>query len=208
MASDNAQVDDTDRPDDEKRPDDTIEAPTTGERVTFLKRARDTDGEFVRLEVVAEPGASGPPEHVHENQEEYFSVQAGTLTGSVDGEPFQRSPGEELTVWPGTSHEWGNGSDDDELRVLIEVRPAMRFEEVLEVFYGLDRDGKTNEEGLPNPLQLAVIGQEYWEDNHVTSPPPGLQKALFTVLAPIGRLLGYQPHYPEYSPQSPAYKWG
>ena len=198
MASDSTQVDSEDQWNAE-RPDDTIENPVAGERVTFLKRARDTDGEFVRLEVVAEPGAIGPPEHVHEHQEEYFSVQAGTLAGSVDGEPFRLSAGEELTVWPGTPHTWGNGGDD-ELRVLIEVRPARRFEEVLEVFYGLARDGKTDDEGLPNLLQLAVIGQEYWEDNHVTSPPPLVQKAMFAVLAPIGRLLGYKAYYPEYSP--------
>ncbi len=207
MVSDSTQIDTEGQSDDAERPDDIIIAPTTGERVRFLKRARDTEGEFVRLEVVGEPGAPGPPEHVHEHQEEYFSVQAGTLAGSVDGEPFRRTAGEELTVWPGTPHEWGNGSDDNELRVLIEVRPAMRFEEVLEVFYGLDRDGKTNDQGLPNLLQLAVIGQEYWEDNHVTSPPPLVQKTLFAVLAPVGRLLGYEPHYPEYSPLNPEWKW-
>lgn len=200
MASDSTRLDNDGRLDGAERLDDTIENPVTGERVSFLKRARDTDGEFVRFEVVAEPGAIGPPEHVHEHQEEYFSVQAGTLSGSVDGESFRLEAGEELTVWPGTPHEWGNGSDD-ELRVLIEIRPAMRFEEVLEVIYGLARDGKTDDEGLPNPLQLAVIGQEYWEDNHVTSPPPLVQKAAFGVLAPIGRLLGYRAYYPEYSPR-------
>lgn len=199
MASDSTQIDNGGTLDDAGRPVDTIENPVTGERVIFLKRARDTDGEFVRLEVVAEPGAPGPPEHVHEHQEEYFSVRAGTLAGSVDGEPFRLKAGEDLTVWPGTPHEWGNGGDD-ELRVLIEVRPARRFEEVLEVFYGLARDGKTDEEGLPNLLQLAVIGQEYWEDNHVTSPPSLVQKVMFVVLAPIGRRLGYKPYYPAYSP--------
>lgn len=199
MASEHPQIDSEDQWNEAERPDDTIVNPVAGERVTFLKRARDTDGEFVRLEVIGEPGAPGPPEHVHEHQEEYFSVQAGTLDGAVDGEPFRLSAGEELTVWPGTPHTWGNGGDD-ELRLLIEVRPARRFEEVLEVFYGLARDGKTDDEGLPNLLQLAVIGREYWDDNHVTSPPPIVQKVLFAVLDPIGRALGYQAHYPEYSP--------
>jgi quercetin dioxygenase-like cupin family protein len=169
--------------------------------MTFLRRARDTDGKYVRLEVVAEPGAIGPPEHVHAHQEEYFHVLEGTLTGSVDRDPFRLEPGDELTVWPGTPHEWGNGGED-ELRMRIEVRPARRFEEVLEVFYGLARDGKTDDQGVPNPLQLAVIGREYWEDNHVTSPPPVLQKLLFAVLAPVGRALGYRPHYPAYRPRS------
>lgn len=182
------------------RPNDFIENPVTGERVTFLKRARDTGGEYVRLEVVAEPGASGPPEHVHEYQEEYSQVLEGTLTGAVDGEPIRLEAGDDLTVWPGTPHRWGNSDGDTELRVRIEVRPARRFEEVLEVFYGLARDGKTDDEGVPTPLQLAVIAREYWDDNHVTSPPPAAQKLLFAVLAPVGQALGYRAHYPEYSP--------
>ena len=37
----------------------------------------------------------------------------------------------------------------------------------------------------------------------MTSPPPIVQKALFAVLAPIGRLLGYRAHYQEYSPLPP-----
>ncbi len=31
-----------------------------------------------------------------------------------------------------------------------------------------------------------------------TSPPPWLQRALFAVLAPLGRVLGRQPSYAEY----------
>lgn len=202
MASEATQADDTDPLTDVERPDDTIENPIHGERVTFLKRARDTDGEFVRFEVVAEPGASGPPEHVHAKQEEYFQVRAGTLAGEVDGEPIKLEAGDEYAVWPGTPHTWGNGGDE-ELRVLIEVRPALQFEEMLEAFYGLARDGKLSESGGGNPLQLAVVGREYWETNHLASPPPLVQKAAFALLAPIGRLLGYEPHYPEYSPLPP-----
>lgn len=182
-----------------ERPDDVIENPVTGERVTFLKRARDTDGEFVRLVVEAVPGASGPPEHVHERQEEYFRVLSGTLTGSIDGDPVRLDAGDEATVWSGTPHTWGNGGDEV-LRVLIEVRPALRFAEFLETMFGLARDGKTNGRGVGNPLQMAVIGQEFWDDNHLASPSPLVQRVVFAGLAPVGRLLGYRAYYPEYSP--------
>lgn len=188
---------------DPERTDDTIDNPVTGEHVTFLKRARDTAGEYVRLMMEADPGAIGPPEHVHEHQEEYFQVRSGTLTGSIDGNPIRLTAGQEMTVWPGTPHRWGNESETESLEVLIEVRPAQRFEEVLEVIFGLAREGKTDDEGLPNLLQLSVIGQEYWDDNHVTSPPPIVQKATFAILAPIARRLGYRAYYPEYSPYPP-----
>jgi quercetin dioxygenase-like cupin family protein len=202
MASDSTQVDDAGPPHGAERPDDTIENPVHGETATFLKRARDTDGEFVRFEIHVEPGGSGPPEHVHENQEEYFQVREGTLTGRVDGDPIRLTAGEEYTVWPGTPHTWGNGSDDEELVVLAEVRPALQFEEMLETAYGLARDGMIDESGGGNPLQMALFADEYWETNHLTSPPPLVQKAMVTVLAPVARLLGYRAYYPEYSPIS------
>lgn len=200
MQSDNSASDDFDQLDEPGRPDDTIENPVHGETVTFLKRARDTDGEFVRFEVRVEPGGSGPPEHVHENQEEYFQVLEGTLTGRVDGEPITLTAGDEYTIWPDTPHEWGNGSDDEELAVLAEVRPALQFEEMLETAYGLARDGVLDESGANDPLQMALFASEYWETNHLTSPPPLVQKAMAVVLAPVARLLGYQAYYPEYSP--------
>ena len=202
MESDSSETDDVDRLGEPERPSDTIENPVHGETVTFLQRARDTDGEFVRFEVRVEPGGSGPPEHVHENQEEHFQVRKGTLTGQVDGEPIRLTEGDDYTVWPDTPHSWGNGSDDEELVVLAEVRPALQFEEMLETAYGLARDGMIDESGGGNPLQMMVFAQEYWETNHLTSPPPILQRAIIPILAPIGRLLGYQAYYPEYSPLS------
>lgn len=186
---------------------DTIENPITGEHITFLNRSRDTDGEFVRLEVVLDPNGIGPPEHVHPRQEEYFRVLSGTLSGRVDGDTVRMEEGDEFTVWPGSHHAWWN-DDDEELRVLVEMRPALQFEEFLETIHGLGRDGKTNAEGLPNPFQLAVFGQAYWDDVRVTHPPAIVQKAVFAVLGPIGRrLLGYQGYYPEYSPLHENSKW-
>jgi quercetin dioxygenase-like cupin family protein len=180
--------------------DDTIENPVTGERISFLKRSRDTDGEFVRLEVAVEPNAIGPPEHLHPTQEEYFRVLSGTLSGRVDGKAIRMEQGEELTVWSGTPHGWWN-DDDEELRVLIEMRPALQFEEFLETIHGLGRDGKTNDEGFPNLFQLAVFGQAYWNDVRVVRPPAIVQRLMYAILAPIGRrLLGYKSCYREYSP--------
>lgn len=202
MQSDSSETGDFDRHDESERPEDTIENPVHGETVTFLKRARDTDGEFVRFEIRVEPGGSGPPEHVHQNQEEYFQVRQGTLTGRVDGEPITLSAGEEFTVWPDTPHTWGNGSDDEALVVLAEVRPAMQFEEMLETAYGLARNGMIDESGGGNPFQMALFAREYWETNHLTTPPPLVQKAMATFLAPVARLLGYKAYYPEYSPMS------
>lgn len=207
MATDTVHSPDAESTGDATTATDAIINPVTGEHITFLKRSRDTEGEFTRIEVLAEPNAIGPPEHVHPRQEEYFRVLSGTLSGRVDGENIRMEQREEFTVWPGTPHRWGN-DDDDELRVLIEMRPALQFEEFLETIHGLGRDGKTNAKGLPNPFQLAVFGQEYWNDVRVTRPPAIVQKAVYAVLGPIGRrLLGYKGYYPEYSPLNEESKW-
>ncbi|WP_458209185.1 cupin domain-containing protein [Haladaptatus sp. NG-SE-30] len=177
---------------------DVIENPITGERVVFLRRGEETDGELVELEIVAEPFAAGPPEHVHERQRESFEVVAGSVTGTLDGEPFTVSAGESFVIPAGTPHRWWNDGDQ-ELRARVEVRPALEFAEFLETVYGLAADGKTNAKGIPNPLQMAVIADHYWETNHLASPSALIQKPTFKLLAPFGRLLGYRPHYPEYS---------
>lgn len=47
----------------------------------------------------------------------------------------------------------------DELRVRMELRPALDTETFLETFFGLARDGKTNAKakGIPGLLQIAVL---------------------------------------------------
>lgn len=178
-----------------------IENPIAGERVTFLRRRDDTDGELVELELVAEPFAAGPPEHVHDHQEERFEILAGSVTGTLDGKPFTATAGDSLVVSAGTPHQWWNDGEE-ELRARVEVRPALEIAEFLETVYGLAADGKTNAKGIPNPLQMAVIADHYWETNHLVSPPAPIQKLVFSLLAPLGRLVGYRAFYPEYSSQS------
>jgi hypothetical protein len=64
--------------------------------------------------------------------------------------------------------------------------------------FGLARDGKTNDKGLPDPLQLAVSASAYRDVIVFTSPPPPVQRAMFALLAPLGRALGRSPSNPEY----------
>lgn len=178
----------------------TIENPVTGERVTFTNRGEDTNGDRIELDIVAKPHAIGPPEHVHEHQKESFEILSGRVSGTLDGEPFSVESGESFVIPAGTPHRWWNAGDE-ELHARIVVEPAMEFGEFLETLYGLAADGKTNSKGVPNPLQMAVIADHYWETNHLASPPAPIQHLAFGLLAPLGRLLGYRAYYPEYSAQ-------
>ena len=49
---------------------------------------------------------------------------------------------------------------------------------------------------MPSPLQLAVSGSFFVDEVRATNPPWVIQRGLFSVLAPVGRQLGYRPEHP------------
>ena len=63
---------------------DVIENPVIGDRVVFLQTSRDTNGALLELDIFARAGAQGPPEHIHPEQEERFTVLAGSLKGRIE----------------------------------------------------------------------------------------------------------------------------
>ncbi len=172
--------------------------PVQGDWIVFGETARDTSGQLLRAELVVSPGG-GNPLHVHPRQEEYFKTLSGTFGVQVGDEHRRLEEGEEATVPPGTPHRWWNDTDQ-EARVLVELRPALNSEIFFETAYGLARDGKTDENGVPNLLQQAVtLNGINRGEIYLASPPVPVQKVFLAALAPVGRLLGYKDHYPKYS---------
>ncbi len=57
----------------------TIENPLSGERVTFLVTAQETDGEYVRIRNETSAGAQGVVMHYHLAYTEAFEVLQGSL---------------------------------------------------------------------------------------------------------------------------------
>lgn len=136
------------------RAGDVIENPTTGERITFAKTASDTQGELLAFEYLVPPRTPGPPLHVHPYQEERFvEVLSGVLNARLGNDERRIGNGVTFTVSPGTPHTWRN-EGTEEVRMLVEIRPAMRMEEVFETTFALARDGKTDARGVPtNPCR-------------------------------------------------------
>ena len=184
------------------RSGEVVENPMIGDRVTWRKTAQETHGELLRYELVVWPAAKGPLAHIHPRQEERFEVLSGTLRARVGDREQTLSVGQSLVVAPGTPHTWWNDGQD-EAHVLVEFRPALHFETILETGYGLARDGKTNEKGVPNPLQLGVMFNEYKDEIYLAALPIAAQKVLWALLGTIGKLLGYKARYPEYSGPEP-----
>ncbi|MDX6475297.1 MAG: hypothetical protein QOH95_808, partial [Gaiellaceae bacterium] len=114
----------------------------TGERVTFVNTAADTGGRLLELELVWTRPGQRAPAHVHPEMEERFEVLSGTGAFKVGDEPERTAgPGEVVTVPPGTAH-LGWNPTDDEVRLRVEFRPALRWEDfVVRLFSGDERVG-------------------------------------------------------------------
>lgn len=177
------------------RAGDTIENPITGERVTFLKTAADTDGEVVVIDTTVAPDGFVAAEHIHPYQSERFEILSGEAEFKLGKEIVVARPGDVVMVEPGTPHRFRNLSDKEEIRFRTEVRPALSFETFLQTMYGLASDGKTNKKGLPNPFRLAVIMREQFDLVRLPFPPAWVQRTGLAFGAPLGRLLGYEPTY-------------
>ena len=172
------------------RAGDTIENPVTGERLVFKRTSADTDGESVLFECFVQPSGFVAAAHVHPFQHERFQVIEGTVTFKLDGGELEVGPGECICVTPGMRHQFWNAGET-EARFACEVRPALRFEQLIETMYSLARAGKTNRKGMPNPLRLAVIARAHFDDVRLPFPPAWMQWLGLALGAPIGRLVGY-----------------
>jgi quercetin dioxygenase-like cupin family protein len=180
---------------------DTITNEVTGEFVRFVTAAVDTGGDFVVVDVRIEPGGFVAAPHVHPHQTEVFEILEGELTFRAGDDTVVAGAGETVTVTPGMAHRFWNATPERAL-FRCEVRPALRFEQLLETMFALANDGKTNRRGLPNAFRLAVIADAHFDDVRLPRPSAWLQRTALSVGAAIGRMLGYKATY-DPTPVSP-----
>ncbi|HZO61683.1 MAG TPA: cupin domain-containing protein [Gaiellaceae bacterium] len=171
-----------------------IENPVTGERIVFRKTSADTGGEAVVIETFVRPHGFVAAAHVHPSQEERFEILRGSVGFRIGRQKIVAGPGQRLTVPAGTRHTFWNAGET-EAQFVCEVRPALRFESLLETMFALAADGKTNRKGMPNPLRLAVIANAHFDTVRLPFPPAIVQRIGLALGAPAGRLLGYTPTY-------------
>jgi quercetin dioxygenase-like cupin family protein len=174
-----------------------IDNVATGETYAFLDRAEDTGGEVLRLRWSAKPGGE-VGEHVHPLQEERFEVQSGRLTVAIDGEVTTCPAGSAVVIPPGRRHSFAN-REDGPVVAILELRPALRMEEVFESLAGFAREGRARRNGLPrNPLLLAVFAQEFRQEIRGARPPAAVQRVLLPPMAAVGRAFGLRAHRAEW----------
>ena len=173
------------------QPGQSIANPVTGERVVFRTTSAGSDGALLAMDYYAPAGYVIAPTHVHPRQEERSEVSAGTLRGHIGGQKRTVAPGEAAVVPPGVRHAWRNVAQE-ELGMLVEFRPALQTERLLEAYFGLAQAGRTNRRGMPVPLQMAVLMEDHLEETCAPGIPIAIQRAIVAGLAAVGRRRGYR----------------
>ena len=162
-----------------------------GDSLTFLKTSAETGGELLEMLAVYQQNPDRPPLHYHPQQEEQFQVLSGALHVQIGEEEAEYKAGESFTVPAGTQHGMHNRGEQ-ECRVRWQVRPAMRTEDYLVLFWGGNPKIGPNTSGLRRILQFAVILNAYRPEIRLSRPSPGVQAVLLPALAALGKLLGYR----------------
>jgi quercetin dioxygenase-like cupin family protein len=173
------------------------------ERMVVRVGTAESNGRELVADFYVRANAPGVPRHVHPAMEESITVIRGRVDTWVAG-AGQRvlGPGESLRIPPNTAHGWRPFGDED-VRILGEVRPGTRFEEMWRQFMGLLQDGKAGPKG-PGFLQMMMMMREFPDVMAIAGPPVWLQQAMAALFAPIGRLRGYKGRYEEYLTRGPS----
>lgn len=168
-----------------------------GIRIVFRRTSADTAGESMEYDAFLAPGREIVGRHVHPRQTERFTVISGRVRGRVGGEERMGGPGDVQETPPGVPHVWWNDSPDEELHLRVVFIPALHTELMFERIFAWAAAGKVDKRGVPSLLRLAVLLRCYPDEFYPAQLPIPLLKALFRVLAPIGRLRGYGTDLPD-----------
>jgi mannose-6-phosphate isomerase-like protein (cupin superfamily) len=167
-----------------------LKNPASGERITFRRTSADTGGELLAIDLVLPAGRRVPGgQHVHPRQEERFEVLEGTMRFKLGRKRVIAGPGDLVVVPAGQKHDFANVGDVDAL-VRVEVRPALKMEQLFETAVGLAEQGRTMLGGIPRPLDLALFTEEFGDEVRGAFPPRRLQRAVLVPLAALARRRG------------------
>jgi len=160
-----------------------IHNPVSGERIVIRQTSAQTGGRLLSFDLFLRPGGHVPAGHVHPEQEERFTVVAGRMRFLIGRRTILAGPGETVCIPAGISHWFGNAGTDV-AHTRVEVRPALRMEELLE------RTGRLGAHG-PRLPDLALVLLEFQRELAVPNVPAFLVR---TVLAPLAWVARHRAH--------------
>ncbi len=163
-----------------------IENPISGERIVIRESGAMTGGRLLSFDLFLPPGGHVPARHVHPLQEERFTVVAGRMRFRLGRHAVLADHGETVLVPAGTAHWFGNAGPDV-AHARVEVRPALRTEELFERTEAVGRSGRLPGTRLPRLSDLADMLLEFQRELAVPSVPAFVVRAALAPLAWLGR---------------------
>ncbi|HLZ22501.1 MAG TPA: cupin domain-containing protein, partial [Ktedonobacterales bacterium] len=163
--------------------------PISGERVVIRVSGAETGGKLLVFDLYLPPGAHVPARHVHPIQEEQFTIVSGQMrfrVGRLGRRAIVANPGQTICIPVGTAHWFGNPSAQM-AHARVEVRPALRMEEMFETTEAMGLARHIGGTKLPRLTDLAHVVLEFQQEVAVPNVPALLVKIL---LAPIAKLRG------------------
>lgn len=170
--------------------DRAIQNPVTGQRVVFVETARESGGARTVLDVDTAPGG-GVLTHRHADHEEWIDVLDGEIEVTIGGVARRAGAGERIVIEADAVHSWRNPTADRLLRFRGTMTPGHPgFEAVLQVSFGLGRDGRLRPGGIPRSFaDLAVLTD--WDPSLLAVGPRRLLGPLLRWWARRARERGY-----------------
>ena len=157
----------------------TVSHRYTGETVTFLETATETNGSHLLIEVKLPPHGDGPPLHTHDVFTESFECIAGQLTlkYQTNKNEIHLKAGETFTAPIATPHTFLNRASE-ELIFRVKLTPPRHFEESMRIHYGLMNDGLTDKKGNPKSIAHTALILTL-QNTRIVGIPIKLQRLIF-----------------------------
>jgi quercetin dioxygenase-like cupin family protein len=166
----------------------------SGEQITFLRTAADTDGHHLDIELRLAPDGHVPGAHVHPEQEERFEVLEGAMKFRMGLRRIVAGPGDVVVVPKGKVHRFANAGDTEAV-CRVTVTPALDMEQLFETAVDLANSGCTNRKGMPDPLHLALFVKRFAREVRAPFPPAFVVSALMAPLRAIAVRRGHGERY-------------
>lgn len=170
-----------------------------------MHRERDASDQLILIiEGTLPPGSKGPPPHVHFQEREEGSVQAGTLGARIGDQALVVQAGGNAAFPAGAVHSWWNAGETL-LEFNGQVVPAVDLDQFLQALFAVLNASANNR---PSIFYLAHVLWRHRRTQRLARPPVAIQRILFPMVLLLGRVLGkYKgqrwPGCPEACPGAP-----
>lgn len=160
--------------------------PVSGERIIIRQSGAQTGGKLLAFDLYLPPGGHVPARHAHPAQQETFTVVEGQMRFRLGRRTIIAQPGQTIAIPVGVAHWFGNAGTQV-AHARVEVRPALRMQELFETTEALGQATPERSAWLTRVAGLARIVLEFQREVAVPDVPAPLVRLALAPLASLGR---------------------